>query len=65
VKLSKNPRFKQNKLKNRSVIVFEILHTIFSLHFSQERIRLKYKITYNMDSETHSDMGEVDNFVFT
>ena len=34
-------------------------------NYPKERIRLKYKITYNMDSETRSDMGEVDNLVFT
>ncbi|CAG2248750.1 GGA [Mytilus edulis] len=30
-----------------------------------ERIRLKYKITYSLDSESRSDVGEVDNFVFS
>ncbi|XP_076074052.1 ADP-ribosylation factor-binding protein GGA1-like isoform X4 [Mytilus galloprovincialis] len=30
-----------------------------------ERIRLKFKITYSLDSESRSDVGEVDNFVFS
>lgn len=28
----------------------------------KEKIRLKFKITYSKDSETYSDVGEIDDF---
>ncbi|VDI65059.1 ADP-ribosylation factor-binding protein GGA [Mytilus galloprovincialis] len=34
-------------------------------NYPKERIRLKFKITYSLDSESRSDVGEVDNFVFS
>lgn len=32
------------------------------LFLKQEKIRLKFKITYSKDSETYSDVGEIDDF---
>ena len=37
-------------------------YTKFLFFFSQEKIRLKYKLTYSMNDQNFSDVGDVEGF---
>ena len=53
----------QISLNNCMPVEFELLcNNISMLLFQQEKIRLKFKLTYNMNDQSFSDVGDVEGF---
>lgn len=41
---------------------FHPLLTLFFLPHLQEKVRLRYKLTFTMGEQTYNEMGDVDQF---